>query len=285
MVFAPLISLFPVLLLSLGANAHGVITAVTGANGVTSQAFGVIASTPRDGSTPVPFEQDTSVIRNLEIQTGQTGVCGKTKAGGNNEVTTQLNQAVAAGLPSAAADGSVTMTLHQVNQDGAGPYTCEVSTDATGQNFAAMTVTTNVPGFDSLSLAQATDFPLVAQLPAGTNCTGGPDGNACLVRCKNNAIAGPFGGCTAVTTSSSGSSSASSAAGSATEAASTAATASVNEAAAAPTPTAASTKAKGGLGGALKSILGKRVEMAGGALEARMEERVRRSRVYAGARN
>lgn len=25
-----------------------------------------------------------------------------------------------AGLPSAAADGSVTMTLHQVNQDGAG---------------------------------------------------------------------------------------------------------------------------------------------------------------------
>ncbi len=43
------------------------------------------------------------------------------------------------------------------------PYTCEVSTDATGANFAAMTVTTDVPGFDSLSLVQATDFPLVAR--------------------------------------------------------------------------------------------------------------------------
>lgn len=30
---------------------------------------------------------------------------------------------------------------------------------------------------------------------SGTNCTGGPDGNACLVRCRNRAIAGPFGGC------------------------------------------------------------------------------------------
>lgn len=65
-------------------------------------------------------------------------MCGRTKAGGNNDVATQLagefcsashlqdlsdDESVAAsqaGLPSAAADGSVTMTLHQVNQDGAG---------------------------------------------------------------------------------------------------------------------------------------------------------------------
>jgi len=98
------------------------------------------------------------------------------------------------------------MTLHQVNQDGAGPYTCQVSTDATGDDFQDMTVTTNVPGIASLSTAKATDFPLVAQMPAGTTCTGGPDGNACLVRCRNSAIAGPFGGCAAVTTSDSSSS-------------------------------------------------------------------------------
>lgn len=58
-----------------------------------------------------------------------------------------------------------------------------------------MTVTTNVPGRNSRSRAKATDFPLVAQAPAGTACTGGPDGNACIVRCRNDARAGPFGGC------------------------------------------------------------------------------------------
>jgi hypothetical protein len=38
------------------------------------------------------------------------------------------------------------MTIHQVNQDGAGPFECMVSADATGNNFQPMTVTTNVPG-------------------------------------------------------------------------------------------------------------------------------------------
>lgn len=88
--------------------------------------------------------------------------------------------ASAAGLPSADASGLVSMTLHQVNQDGAGyaplrlaapclslsirrPYTCDVSTDATGNDFQAMTVVTNVPGVFSLSGATAEDFPLVAR--------------------------------------------------------------------------------------------------------------------------
>lgn len=102
--------------------------------------FGVIASTPRDGSTPKPFEQDTSIIRDNEIKNGATDVCGKTKAGGNNDVATQLAGMISlsngisiaecspllcvavasSGLPTAAADGSVSMTLHQVNGDGAG---------------------------------------------------------------------------------------------------------------------------------------------------------------------
>ena len=73
----------------------------------------------------------------MEIKNGNAGVCGRTLAGGNNDVATQLNgkpdvlhssllhfkvtlAAVAAGLPSAAEDGTVTMTLHQVNGDGAG---------------------------------------------------------------------------------------------------------------------------------------------------------------------
>jgi hypothetical protein len=38
------------------AYGHGLITAVTGANGVTGVGFGVDASTPRNGGLPVPFE-------------------------------------------------------------------------------------------------------------------------------------------------------------------------------------------------------------------------------------
>ncbi|PAV17868.1 gEgh 16 [Pyrrhoderma noxium] len=185
-------------------QAHGTITAITGANGVNGQGFGIIASTPRNGATPVPFEQDTSIIRNLEIKSGKTGVCGRTKAGGNNNVEEQLTAASQSGLPSAAADGSITMTLHQVNQDGAGPYSCDVSGDG-GATFTDAEVTKNVPGFLSLSGATATDFPLVAKMPAGMACTAGPNGDACIVRCRNAAIAGPFGSCVAVTNSNSAS--------------------------------------------------------------------------------
>ncbi|KAJ6574938.1 hypothetical protein B0H19DRAFT_619722 [Mycena capillaripes] len=182
----------------LNVHAHGTITGVTGANGVQAAGFGIIASTPRNGATPKPFEQDTSVIRDKEIASGKTGVCGRTAAGGNNDVATQLAAASQAGLPTAATDGSVSMTLHQVNQDGAGPYTCDVSGDG-GNTFQPATVSQNVPGaFLGLSLATATDFPLTAQIPAGMACTAGPNGDACIMRCRNAAVAGPFGSCVAV---------------------------------------------------------------------------------------
>ncbi|KAJ7679312.1 hypothetical protein DFH06DRAFT_1278925 [Mycena polygramma] len=181
----------------LNVQAHGTITGVTGANGVQAAGFGIIASTPRDGSSPKPFEQDTSVIRDNEISSGKTGACGRTAAGGNNDVASQLAAASSAGLPTAAADGSVTMTLHQVNQDGAGPFTCDVSGDG-GNTFQAATVTTQVPGKFGLSFAKAQDFPLTATMPAGMACTAGPNGDACIMRCRNQALAGPFGSCVAV---------------------------------------------------------------------------------------
>ncbi|KAJ7362397.1 hypothetical protein DFH08DRAFT_683676 [Mycena albidolilacea] len=173
----------------------GTITGVTGANGVQAAGFGIIASTPRDGTTRKPFQQDTSVIKDKEIASGKTGVCGRTAAGGNNDVATQLASASQAGLPTAAADGSVTMTLHQINGDGAGPYTCDVSGDG-GNTFKAATVTQQVPGKNGRSKAKATDFALTAQVPAGMACTAGPNGDACIMRCRNPV--GPFGSCVAV---------------------------------------------------------------------------------------
>ena len=68
--------------------------------------------------------------------------------------------AVAGGtLPQVSAGGQVDMTLHQVNGDGAGPYTCEVDMTGTGQNFQSATVTQQVPGRNSRSRQGAeTDF-------------------------------------------------------------------------------------------------------------------------------
>lgn len=50
--------------------------------------------------------------------------------------------------------------------DGAGPYKMEVSADGTGNNFVAMTVTTQVPGTNGRSDAKNTAFPLVGKMPA-----------------------------------------------------------------------------------------------------------------------
>ncbi|CAE6435104.1 unnamed protein product [Rhizoctonia solani] len=180
-------------------SAHGALVAVTGTNGVDGQGFGVVDSTPRDGTRRNPFQTDTSIIRDKEIASGDASACGRTLAGGVNDMAAQMEAAASAGLPAASENGTVTMTIHQVNGDGAGPYECGVSADASGKSFAAMKVITNVPGEKSRSNAKAQDFALVAQMPSGTTCTGGPNGDACVVRCRNAARAGPFGGCAAVT--------------------------------------------------------------------------------------
>lgn len=88
-----------------------------------------------------------------------------------------------------------------MNADGAGPYTCDL--DPTGNSLGAtgqtpLTVTNNVPGSNGFSQAKTQDFNMTVTLPADLDCTGGSTGNICTVRCRNNALAGPFGGCVAV---------------------------------------------------------------------------------------
>jgi len=253
---------------ALGASVvygHGLITEIQGDNGVTAPGFGVLATTPRDCAQPNPCEQDTSVIRDNAIASGKTDACGSTKAGGNNDITTQLAAADAAGLPTCAAGGSIKMTLHQVNQDGAGPYSCDVSGDG-GQTFQAATVTQNVPGVIGLSLASKKDFPIEATMPAGMTCSAGPSGNACIVRCRNQAAAGPFGGCAPFTTDAAGAAPA--AAGNATAAAAPATAA--NAAAAKPAPaaaddTGATAKGAGGALGGLSALIPGGAAAGGGA--------------------
>lgn len=96
----------------------------------------------------------------------------------------------------------------QINQDGAGPLDAAIDPTSGGTDAAAFQtaeVTQDVPGvgFQGLSLATSRDFPLTVQMPAGMTCEGTVAGvnNVCIVRVRNGAAAGPFGGSAAFTQS------------------------------------------------------------------------------------
>jgi hypothetical protein len=128
--------------------------------------------------------------------TVETGVKAATGAGASD------------GLPTCSDSGVVTMTFHQVNQDGAGPLTASVDGTSGGTDPAAFQkaeVTQNVPGIGigGLSGVTTTDFPVAIQMPAGMTCSGSAGGasNVCVAKLQNSALAGPFGGSVAFTQS------------------------------------------------------------------------------------
>lgn len=165
---------------------------------------------------------------------GATGIAGLlggggTKATGPPEARVAAAQGVGAssGLPTCTDDGTVTMTLLQVgntpsslqeitrsltqlqiNQDGAGPFTADVDGTSGGTSEAAMqpaTVIKDVPGLgvQGISLATNTEFDMQVKIPAGMTCDATVAGtpNVCVMRVRNGAAAGPFGGSVAFTQS------------------------------------------------------------------------------------
>jgi hypothetical protein len=117
--------------------------------------FLVDNATPRDGSRRNPFQQDSTRFRG-----DAADACGETLAGGDNDPATQIPQMLAAGntMPQITPGGSVDMTLHQVNGDGAGPYECMIDATGAGTQWEPMQVTQNVPGERSRSDARAEAF-------------------------------------------------------------------------------------------------------------------------------
>lgn len=135
---------------------------------------------------------------------------GGTKAEGAPEssVKAAAGAGASSGLPTASDDGKVTMTFRQINQDGAGPMRADIDATSGGTQASAFQpakVTKDVPGLgiQGLSLATSTEFPLEVQMPAGMTCEGTVAGvnNVCIVRVRNGAAAGPFGGSAAFTQS------------------------------------------------------------------------------------
>ncbi|KAI9188199.1 hypothetical protein H9P43_002596 [Blastocladiella emersonii ATCC 22665] len=182
-------------------HAHGAIVGAKGLNNIQGKAIGVLDNTPRTGTRANPFQRDSSIIRDRDIRSGRSGPCGRTIAGGNNNIQrgmAAIKQQMG-GLPMIAPGQPLTLTVHQVNADGAGPYTCELSQSASGRDFQRIQVTQNLPGRRGLNgRTNKTPQPLTVMIPQNAQCTGGADGNACIVRCRNPAAAGPFGGCVPV---------------------------------------------------------------------------------------
>ncbi|KAI0905979.1 hypothetical protein F4823DRAFT_110042 [Ustulina deusta] len=192
----------PKFILSLGLMSlahlvagHGAITNAVGDAGGSGMALGIDTTTPRDGTRRRPFQQDSTRFRGDQADT-----VGETVGAGDNDIETGTQAILAETgdqLPQISQGGELKMTLHQVNADGGGPYTCQINADGTAQAWEDITVTTTPPGENSRNReGAATDFPLVAAIPDDQTCTGTVAGqdNACLVRCMNAARAGPFGG-------------------------------------------------------------------------------------------
>ncbi|RHZ61428.1 DUF3129 domain-containing protein [Aspergillus thermomutatus] len=108
------------------------------------------------------------------------------------------------GLPTASPDGVVTVIYHQVNQDGAGPLTADIDPSSGGTNakaFVSAQVIQNIPGVAGFSTSSTMDYEVKVQVPKGMKCTGtvGAAKNVCILRVRNTAISGPFGGSAAFT--------------------------------------------------------------------------------------
>ncbi|QSZ34875.1 hypothetical protein DSL72_007734 [Monilinia vaccinii-corymbosi] len=183
------------------AQAHGVILAAQGlAGSPASVGFKVDDAIARNCTGISPCQQDTTIIRDAEIAANIVNECGRTELSGNIDVGENTENALAAhSVTQVKAGTKIIVTIHQVNADGAGPYSCDLDqTSNAGMISQNLTVTNNVPGVNGLSQAKTQDFNITVQLPENLACIGASTGNVCTVRCRNNAVAGPFGGCFAI---------------------------------------------------------------------------------------
>ncbi|KAF7555456.1 hypothetical protein G7Z17_g2104 [Cylindrodendrum hubeiense] len=178
------------------AAGHSVITNAVGDAGGSGMALGVDTTTPRDGTRRRPFQQDAT-----RFQGDAEATVGETVGAGDNDLESGTSAILAEtgdDLPQITPGGELSMTLHQVNSDGAGPYTCMINDDGTAASWTEIEVTQNVEGSERGRNrdGETQDHPLTAAIPADQECTGTVAGqdNVCLVRCQNPARAGPFGG-------------------------------------------------------------------------------------------
>ncbi|KAK7913999.1 hypothetical protein PG985_011702 [Apiospora marii] len=180
------------------AQAHSQLLKIQGkAGSPASVGLGVDPNIARNCTTINPCQQDSTIIRDAEIKDNIVNECGRNEIIGNIDIGENTENAIAANAVTEAGPGEkLTVTLHQVNADGAGPYACDlIEQGNTGIITQNLTVQNNVPGANGFSQEKFKDFEMTVIMPQKFDCTGASTGNICTVRCRNNAQAGPFGGC------------------------------------------------------------------------------------------
>ncbi|KAK7998315.1 Mitochondrial fission 1 protein [Apiospora arundinis] len=183
------------------AQSHVVFSNIQGDPGSNvSTQFGLDPAMARNCTLISACQLDTNIIRDAEIDGNLVNLCGRNQLIGNIDIAFHTEAAIAAGAVTQVKKGSqITIQMHQVNADGAGPYECDIDE---GSNSSLMvkklTMINNVPGVNGVSQAMVKDFNITAKMPDDFTCYGASPGNICTIRCRNNAVAGPFGGCFAV---------------------------------------------------------------------------------------
>ncbi|KAG0148426.1 hypothetical protein CROQUDRAFT_60593 [Cronartium quercuum f. sp. fusiforme G11] len=188
--------LFQILILpSFEVLAHSFILSIEGANGVRSAAFG--SRLTLRGA----LQQNTGIIKEAEIAASTVGPCGRVFGGEhmdpfNIDLEHELSLAEASAIPTATQDGEISMGVFVHNSDGAGPYICDYSPDATLKAFEPMNITSQIEGVKGINPA-AKDYvyPLKAGFFSNSTCTGGTGKDVCVMRCRNEL---GFGSCAAV---------------------------------------------------------------------------------------
>ncbi|RVD82070.1 uncharacterized protein DFL_009913 [Arthrobotrys flagrans] len=108
-------------------------------------------------------------------------------------------------LAKVTAGGWLNVTMAQQNTDGGGPYMCELDESGTGESFTPLETTggQDCVGLYGANLCKPQQWYIGAILPKNLNCRGTTIGEKkkevleriCMIRCKNDAPGGPFGGC------------------------------------------------------------------------------------------
>lgn len=119
-----------------------------------------------------PCQQDTGIIRQAEIDANIVNTCGRTQLMGNIDIGAVTEDQIAAGaVTKVTKGGTLIMTIHQVNADDAGPYTCDLDQTSNAGGFKGnLTVTNNIPGANGLSQAKEQDFNITIAMPPDMAC-------------------------------------------------------------------------------------------------------------------
>ncbi|KAK2598021.1 hypothetical protein QQS21_005858 [Conoideocrella luteorostrata] len=184
------------------ASGHAVILKAQGLqNSATGSALGISKDVLRNCKGIAACQTDSCIIRDAEIKANIVNKCGRTQIGGGIDIAALTEDAISQKTVTSVQRGStLELTIHSINPDGAGPFVCDLDQGSnTGIISHNLTIANNVPGANGLAQGiKNQDFVMTVSMPKDLNCVGASSGNVCTVRCRNTAVAGPFGGCVPV---------------------------------------------------------------------------------------